>query len=94
MLRTSRLCPLVKDGVFEVVAFEQLLQVQKIAVLAYSIESLVERGQTLLPVQNEEGVAVAIEWRCTLELACREGLLEGLGLGAGCQPGSYSRSRR
>jgi len=59
----------MEDRIFKVITIKQFLKVKIITVFADTIESLIKRCETLLPIKDEKGMFSAIENRCTLELA-------------------------
>ena len=62
----------MEDSVLEVGAIGELPKAEEVAVVAHAIKGLVERGEALLAIQNEEGVLRAVERRGAFELAGRE----------------------
>ena len=53
-------------------AIGELPKAEEVAVVAHAIKGLVERGEALLAIQDEEGVLRAVKRRGAFELAGRE----------------------
>ena len=62
----------MENAFLEIRTVQQLFQIEEIAMFAHPIERLVKRGQTLLAVEDQERVRVAIKRRSASEFPTSE----------------------